>query len=101
MKIVLRVVGSLFIAVGLFWFAQGNRIAPRVAQCCNDRLRRGRRSLRYRPCLVRMAVGARAHLGSRRRALAVRARRMVKKLASFEGEKIDMAPVALRRAGAF
>jgi len=40
-----------------------------AAQCCNDRLRRRHRSRRCRPCLVRMAVGARAHLGSRRRAL--------------------------------
>jgi len=38
-----------------------------VAQSSDGRLRRRRRSLGYRPCLVRMAVGARAHLGSRRR----------------------------------
>ena len=29
MKIVLRVVGSLSIAVGLFWFAQGTGLLPR------------------------------------------------------------------------
>src|SRR5712691_3125990 len=44
-----------------------DRIAPMVAQSSDGRLRRRRRSLGYRPCLVRMAVGARAHLGSRRR----------------------------------
>jgi hypothetical protein len=38
-----------------------------AAQCCNGRLRRGHRSRRFRPCLVRMAVSARAHPGSRRR----------------------------------
>ncbi len=37
-----------------------------AAQSSDGRLRRGRRSLGYRPCLVRMAVGVRAHLGSRR-----------------------------------
>ena len=31
-------------------------IILRAAQCCTDRRRRGRRSLRYRPCLVRIAV---------------------------------------------
>jgi hypothetical protein len=42
-----------------------------AAQCCNGRLRRGHRSLRFRPCLARMAVSARAHLGSRRRVFKV------------------------------
>jgi hypothetical protein len=37
-----------------------------AAQFSDGRLRRRRRSRRYRPCLVRMAVSARAHLGSRR-----------------------------------
>jgi hypothetical protein len=31
-------------------------ITRRAAQCCTDRCRRGRRSLRYWPCLVRIAV---------------------------------------------
>ena len=31
-----------------------------AAQCCNGRLRRGHRSRGFRPCLVRMAVSARA-----------------------------------------
>jgi hypothetical protein len=31
-----------------------------AAQCCNGLLRRGHRSRRCRPCLVRMAVSARA-----------------------------------------
>ena len=44
-----------------------DRIAPMATQSSDGRLRRGRRSFGYRPCLVRMAVGARAHLGSRRR----------------------------------
>ena len=38
-------------------------IAPMAAQFSDGRLRRRRRSRRYRPCLVRMAVSARAHLG--------------------------------------
>ena len=41
-------------------------IAPMAAQFSSGRLRRRRRSRRYQPCLVRMAVSARAHLGSRR-----------------------------------
>jgi hypothetical protein len=35
-----------------------------AAQCCNGRLRRGHRSRGFRPCLVRMAVSARARLAS-------------------------------------
>jgi hypothetical protein len=31
-----------------------------AARCCNGQLWRGHRSRRFRPCLVRMAVGARA-----------------------------------------
>jgi hypothetical protein len=38
-------------------------IAPMAAQFSDGRLRRRRRSRRYQPCLVRMAVSARAHLG--------------------------------------
>jgi hypothetical protein len=56
MKTVLLVVGPLFIAVGLFWFGQGTGLLARATQCCTDRRRRGRRSLRYLPSVVRMAV---------------------------------------------
>jgi len=35
-----------------------------AAQCCNGRLRRGLHSRGFRPCLVRMAVSARARLAS-------------------------------------
>jgi hypothetical protein len=45
-----------------FLFRTRDRIAHMAAQCCNGRLRRGHRSRRFRPCLVRMAVSARAHL---------------------------------------
>jgi hypothetical protein len=38
-----------------------------AAQCCNGQLWRGHLRRRFRPCLVGMAVGARAHFGSRRR----------------------------------
>ena len=38
-----------------------------AAQCCNGELRRGHRSRRFRPCLVGMAVSARARLASCRR----------------------------------
>ena len=38
-------------------------IAPMAAQFSDVRLRRRRRSRRHRPCLVRMAVSARADLG--------------------------------------
>jgi len=55
MKIVLVVVGPLFIVVGLFWFGQGMGLLA-GPHCCTDRCRRGRRSLRYRPCVVRVAV---------------------------------------------
>ena len=46
-------------------------IAPMAAQFSDGRLRRRRGSRRYRPCLVRMAVSARAHLGSRRASTAL------------------------------
>src|SRR5258707_10056351 len=35
-----------------------DRIILGAAQCCTDRRRRGRRSFRYWPCLVRIAVAA-------------------------------------------
>jgi hypothetical protein len=74
-----------------FLFRTGDRIAHMAAQCCNGLLRRGHRSRRCRPCLVRMAVSARA-------------RRFTpgdgeKTPASFE--VANMAPVAHRRTGAF
>ena len=50
-----------------FLVSTRDRIAPMATQSSDGRLRRRRRSPGYRPCLVRMAVGARAHLGSRRR----------------------------------
>jgi hypothetical protein len=43
-----------------FLFRTRDRIAQVAAQCRNGRLRRGHRSRRCRPCLVRMAVSARA-----------------------------------------
>jgi hypothetical protein len=63
MKTVLRVVGPLFCCCWAFLVRTRDRIALMAAQCCNARLRRGHHSRRLRPCLVRMAVGARAHLG--------------------------------------
>jgi|SRR5712671_4515338 hypothetical protein len=66
MKIVLRVAGPLVIAIGSFLLCTRDGIAPMAAQFSDGRLRRRRRSRRYQPCLVRMAVSARAHLGSRR-----------------------------------
>jgi hypothetical protein len=62
MKIVLRALGVLFVAVGLFCLGNGDRIAPRAAQRCNGRLRIGHRSRRSRTRLVRMEVTARARL---------------------------------------
>ena len=56
MKIVLRIVGALFIAVGLFWFVQGTGLlqgSPNVAMVDYGA---GIVALRYRPYMVRMAV---------------------------------------------
>jgi len=56
MKILLRIVGALFIAVGLFWFGRRDGIARVAAQCRDGRLRRGRHSLRVSAYVVRVAV---------------------------------------------
>jgi hypothetical protein len=56
-------------------------IAPMAAQFSDGRLRRRRRSRRYRPCLVRMAVSARAHLGSRRRGFCCPSPSLLSKIA--------------------
>jgi len=56
MKIVLLVVGPLFIAVGLFWFGQGTGLLAGAHNAVLIDAGAGRRSLRYRPCLVRIAV---------------------------------------------
>ena len=67
MKIVLLVVGPLFIAVGLFWFGQGTGLFSGPHNAVLIDARRGRRSLRHRPCLVRIAVaGAKNRAGNLR-----------------------------------
>ena len=56
-EIVLWVAGPLLIALGAFLVRTRDRITPRTAQCCAVGRWCGRRSLGYRRCLVRMAVG--------------------------------------------
>ena len=63
MKIVLRVAGPLFIAVGLFWFAQGTGLLPWPHNSATVDYGAGVAAVGIGPCLVRMAVSARAHLG--------------------------------------
>ena len=61
MKIVPLVVALPFVVLGLFLLGQGAGLFSRAAQCCTDRRRRRPRSLGYRPCLVRIAVGGPDH----------------------------------------
>jgi hypothetical protein len=72
-----------------------NRIAHMAAQCCNGRLRRGHRSRRFLPCLVRMAVSGRAHLGSRRRVFNL----LVVTVSEHEPSLTQPPAAAFHRAG--
>lgn len=56
MKIVLLVVGPLFIAVGLFWFGQGTGLFSGPHNAALVDAGAGVVAFRYRPCLVRVAV---------------------------------------------
>jgi hypothetical protein len=58
MKIVFLVVGPLFICSWAFLVRTRGWITPRAARRSTGRRRRGGRGLRYRPCLVRIAVAA-------------------------------------------
>ena len=58
MKILLLVVGPLFIAVGLFWFGQGTGLFSGPHNAVLIDAGAGAVAFTYRPCLVRIAVAS-------------------------------------------